>query len=94
LTAGTDTVVVRTPQSQQLADVLTRDGVVWEATEDGALRVRIDNPAIVGHLAFQAGVELHELRVDRFDLEQLFFSLTRGEFATAQPIEPNPETGP
>jgi ABC-2 type transport system ATP-binding protein len=94
LTAGTDTVVVRTPQSQQLADVLSRDGVVWEATEDGALRVRIDNPAIVGHLAFQAGVELHELRVDRFDLEQLFFSLTRGEFATAQPIEPNPETGP
>lgn len=94
LTAGTDTVVVRTPHGQQLADALARDGVVWEATEDGALRVRIDNPAIVGHLAFQAGIELHELRVDRFDLEQLFFSLTRGEFATAQPIEPNPETGP
>jgi ABC-2 type transport system ATP-binding protein len=91
LTAGTDTVVVRTPQGQQLADALSRDGVRWEATEDGALRVRIDNPAIVGHIAFQAGVELHELRVDRFDLEQLFFSLTRGEYATAQPTEPNPE---
>jgi ABC-2 type transport system ATP-binding protein len=56
--------------------------------------VRIDNPAIVGHLAFQAGVELHELRVDRFDLEQLFFSLTRGEYATAEPTEPNPEAAP
>jgi ABC-2 type transport system ATP-binding protein len=94
LTAGTDTVVVRTPQGQQLADVLSRHGVRWEATEDGALRVRIDNPATVGHIAFQAGVELHELRVDRFDLEQLFFSLTRGEYATAQPTEPNPEAPP
>jgi ABC-2 type transport system ATP-binding protein len=94
LTAGTDTVVVRTPQGQQLADALSRHDVRWEATEDGALRVRIDNPATVGHIAFQAGVELHELRVDRFDLEQLFFSLTRGEYATAQPTEPNPEAAP
>jgi ABC-2 type transport system ATP-binding protein len=94
LTAGTDTVVVRTPQGQQLTDALARHGVRWEATEDGALRVRIDNPAIVGHIAFQAGVELHELRVDRFDLEQLFFALTRSENATAQPTEPNPEAAP
>jgi ABC-2 type transport system ATP-binding protein len=94
LTAGTDTVVVRTPQGQQLADALSRHGVRWEGTEDGALRVRIDNPATVGHIAFQAGVELHELRVDRFDLEQLFFSLTRGEYATAEPTEPNPEAAP
>jgi len=94
LTAGTDTVVVRTPQGQQLVDALSRHGVRWEATEDGALRVRIDNPAIVGHIAFQAGVELHELRVDRFDLEQLFFALTRSENATAQPTEPNPEAAP
>ena len=94
LTAGTDTVVVRTPQGQQLADVLARHGLRWEAMEDAALRVRIDNPAIVGHLAFQAGVELHELRVDRFDLEQLFFSLTRCEYVAAQPTEPNPEANP
>ena len=94
LTAGTDTVIVRTPQRQQLADALASHGARWEAMEDGALRVRIDNPAIVGHVAFQAGVELHELRVDRFDLEQLFFSLTRGEYATAQPTESNPEAAP
>ena len=94
LTAGTDTVVVRTPQGQQLADALSRHDVRWEATEDGALRVRIDDPATVGHIAFQAGVELHELRVDRFDLEQLFFALTRGEYAAAQPTEPNPEAAP
>ena len=95
LTAGTDTVVVRTPQVQQLADALSRHSVPWEATEDGVLRVRMDNPAIVGHLAFQAGVELHELRVDRFDLEQLFFSLTRGEYAAADSTtKPDPERAP
>jgi len=94
LTAGTDTVVVRTPQGQQLADALSRHSLRWEAMEDGAVRVRIDDPATVGHIAFQAGVELHELRVDRFDLEQLFFALTRGEYAAAQPTEPNPEAAP
>jgi ABC-2 type transport system ATP-binding protein len=88
LTAGTDTVVVRTPQGQQLADVLSRQGLPWHTTEDGALRVRTDNPAWVGHLAFTAGVELHELRLDRFDLEQLFFSLTRGQYAAAEAAPP------
>ena len=94
LTAGTDTVVVRTPQGQQLADALSRHSLRWEAMEDGAVRVRIDDPATVGHIAFQAGVELHELWVDRFDLEQLFFALTRGEYAAAHPPEPNPEAAP
>ena len=36
--------------------------------------------AQVGHLAFSANVELHELSEHRFDLEQLFFSLTQGEY--------------
>jgi ABC-2 type transport system ATP-binding protein len=95
LTAGSDTVVVRTPQGQQLAEALSQHGVPWLLADDGALRVRSDNPAIVGHLAFLAGVELHELRVDRFDLEQLFFSLTRGEYAAADPTAaPNPEATP
>ena len=34
----------------------------------------------VGHAAFGAGVELHELRTERADLEQLFFQLTEGQF--------------
>ena len=33
-------------------------------------------PAEVGHWALLAGVELHELRSERHDLEELFFSLT------------------
>ena len=35
----------------------------------------------IGHLAFVAGVELHELSTQRFDLEDLFFSLTSGDQA-------------
>jgi hypothetical protein len=31
----------------------------------------------VGRVAFEAGVELHELSAHRFDLEELFFSLTQ-----------------
>jgi ABC-2 type transport system ATP-binding protein len=38
----------------------------------------------VGHIAFTAGVELHELSAQRFDLEELFFALT------AQPAPPGP----
>lgn len=33
-------------------------------------------PAKVGHWAFVAGVELHELQGQRVDLEELFFALT------------------
>jgi ABC-2 type transport system ATP-binding protein len=45
------------------------------------------SPAQVGHLAFTAGVELHELSAQRFDLEQLFFALTE---APAQATSPPP----
>ena len=52
------------------------------ATRSGAdeLRVQGGDAAAVGHTAFEAGVELHELRTERADLEQLFFQLTEGQF--------------
>jgi ABC-2 type transport system ATP-binding protein len=83
LTAGSDTVVVRTPQAGQFAELLLQQGLAADPETDGALRVRSGDAARIGHLAFTAGIELHELRVDRFDLEQLFFTLTQGEFAAA-----------
>jgi ABC-2 type transport system ATP-binding protein len=46
--------------------------------------VRGIDSAAVGHAAFTAGVELHELRTERADLEQLFFSLTQAQY-TAPP---------
>jgi ABC-2 type transport system ATP-binding protein len=92
LTAGTDTVVVRTSQGQQLADALTRRGLPWRVDQD-VIRIRSDDPALVGHLVFTSGVEVHELRLDRFDLEQLFFALTRGQYAGTEPTAPRPDGG-
>ena len=83
LTAGTDSVVVRTPNPAGLYAALVQAGLQAEALEvaPGAapgLRVPRSVGAQVGAIAFAAGIELHELREDRLDLEQLFFSLTSG----------------
>ena len=86
LTAGTDTVLIRTPNALQLANALIARGVTPRQTDPATLRIRGMSPAEVGHLAFTAGVELHELSVQRFDLEELFFALTEG--ANAEPAPP------
>jgi hypothetical protein len=36
---------------------------------------------------------VHELRLNRFDLEQLFFALTRGQYAGTEPTGPRPDGG-
>ncbi|TAM88412.1 MAG: ABC transporter ATP-binding protein [Jatrophihabitans sp.] len=76
LTAGTEVVRVRSPHTDRLAQVLTQAGIPAVADGPGVLQVRGSTPAHVGHLAFTAGVELHELAAQGFDLEDLFFSLT------------------
>jgi ABC-2 type transport system ATP-binding protein len=48
---------------------------------DGGLLVTGMEPAAVGHAAFSAGVELHELAGERADLEQVFLQLTAGKAA-------------
>jgi ABC-2 type transport system ATP-binding protein len=91
LTAGTDFVLVRTPQAQELAQALTAAGIRFEALPAGGgsgFRVPGIAAELVGHLAFAAGVELHELRGEREDLEDLFFSLTQGAHAGRQLAEP------
>ena len=78
------TVVVRSPQADALAAALGRPA---ETTRSGPdqLRVRGLDAAAVGHAAFTAGVELHELRTERADLEQLFFALTQAQYMATQP---------
>jgi ABC-2 type transport system ATP-binding protein len=81
LTAGSHTVVARSPQAGPLAQALAAAGLRGEQVD--ALTLRLPGVALehVGHVAYKAGIELHELSADRFDLEQLFLSLTSGEFA-------------
>jgi ABC-2 type transport system ATP-binding protein len=87
LTAGADTVVVRSPHPEPLVDALATAGHRADRTDATTLRVRGIDIAQVGHIAFTAGVELHELSTERFDLEQLFFALTEGAHVGQAPVQ-------
>src|SRR5207244_8176015 len=73
-------VVVSSPQLDPLGHALANAGGQVTRTGPAQLRVKGMPAAAVGHAAFTAGVELHELRTEKADLEQLFFSLTQAEF--------------
>jgi ABC-2 type transport system ATP-binding protein len=79
LTAGSDSIVVRTPNPDAMHQALAGQPVQVEPGEAGSLRIRGLTIEQVGHLAFAGGVELHELSTHRYDLEDLFFSLTSGD---------------
>ncbi|HEU5267421.1 MAG TPA: ATP-binding cassette domain-containing protein [Jatrophihabitans sp.] len=94
LTAGTDSVFVRTPNIDALRAALAQRADVAPA-DSGGLQVRGLSCEQVGHLAFEAGVELHELSPRRFDLEELFFALTQGSGPPGPPPGPQgPPPGP
>jgi ABC-2 type transport system ATP-binding protein len=78
LTAGTDTVLVRSPNAAALVAALDQAHAEYRQADPSTVQVRQMSLAQVGHLAFATGVELHELSLQRFDLEQLFFALTQG----------------
>jgi ABC-2 type transport system ATP-binding protein len=88
LSAGTAVTVVRGPALGPLQQALAGAGFGGTTEPDGALRVRTDQLGHVGHLAFVHNVELHELRLEEFDLERLFFSLTEGEHRGANLEQP------
>jgi ABC-2 type transport system ATP-binding protein len=90
-----ETVVVRTPSVDPLGNALAAAGANVTRAGQEELRVRGLPAAAVGHAAFAAGVELHELRTERADLEQLFFQLTEGQFAAPGSGQvPPPNGGP
>ena len=80
LTAGQDSVVVRGPNLEALLPALSAAGGTGQRPDPGTVEVKGLAMAQIGHLAFVNNVELHELSERRFDLEQLFFSLTQGEY--------------
>jgi ABC-2 type transport system ATP-binding protein len=79
LSAGTSTAIVRGPNLAVLQQALAGAGLTGSTEQDGSLRVRADELTQIGHLAFVNNVELHELSLEEFDLEKLFFTLTEGE---------------
>jgi ABC-2 type transport system ATP-binding protein len=80
LRAGADggtSVLVRTPEPARLAELL-RAGGHPVTVDGGALTVTGLSAAEIGHRAFAAGIELHELRPHRSGLEEIYFQLTTG----------------
>ena len=72
-------VVVRSPDAQRLVPALLSAGTVSATTrDDGAVVVTGLTSAEVGHHAFVAGCEIHELSVEADALERAFLDLTGG----------------
>jgi ABC-2 type transport system ATP-binding protein len=76
---GAAQVRVRTPQPDELTAALSELNASVTPLPDGALMVNGLDPAAVGHAAFTARVELHELSGERADLERVFLELTAGK---------------
>ena len=96
--SGGGSVLVRSPESERLAELL-RAGGTGVTVDDGALTVTGLTAAEIGHRAFTAGVELHELRPHRSGLEDVYFQLTAGteQFAGDGAVtapDPAPVPGP
>jgi ABC-2 type transport system ATP-binding protein len=77
--AGSHTgmIRVRTPHAQALAAELQRAGAAVLAAPDGSLQVTGVDPGTVGRAALAAQAELHELVLDKPDLEHVFLDLTQ-----------------
>jgi ABC-2 type transport system ATP-binding protein len=79
LDSGPREVLVRTPSPERLRDALSATTMhVVGTDETGRLRVGGGTPEQVGHAAFEAGVELHELVAEASHLERVFLELTEG----------------
>jgi ABC-2 type transport system ATP-binding protein len=77
LDTGPRGVLVRSPEPERLRGALAAASLpVLGETGSGLLRVGGATPAQVGHAAYTAGVELHELVAEASDLERVFLELT------------------
>jgi ABC-2 type transport system ATP-binding protein len=79
-------VLVSTPDAARFAAALASNPATAAAgvtVQDPWVAVAGSTPAVVGHIAFLEGVEIHELRERRPDLETVFLKLTA-------PIDPPP----
>jgi ABC-2 type transport system ATP-binding protein len=69
-------VLVRSPQIEKLAASLNGQAASAVPAGPDGLRITGMDAARIGHLAYAAGVELHELATQRSDLEDVFLALT------------------
>jgi ABC-2 type transport system ATP-binding protein len=80
LTARVGGVVrVQSPQLDQLAEALRREGIVTTVSNDRALLAQGTTKERVGDLALAAGVAIYELVTEGSSLEEVFLDLTSEE---------------
>ncbi|MDQ6640923.1 MAG: ATP-binding cassette domain-containing protein, partial [Actinomycetota bacterium] len=78
--ASTKSVVVRTPQSDELVSALAgREGVTVQVVEDGSVTVTGIDAAAIGDVAFEQQIRLHELAPRVATLEEAFLEATEGD---------------
>jgi ABC-2 type transport system ATP-binding protein len=78
LDAGTGQVIARTPQAEDLARAVERDGVT--AIRDGdTVRISGMTTLEVGEAAVKAEIALAELQKEHFELERRYMELTQGK---------------
>jgi EmrB/QacA subfamily drug resistance transporter len=78
LAAGTQTVLVESPEAERLRAILIGHGAEASAEGEGRLRVVGMPEATIGEVASASGVVLHHLAVQQNELEDLFLELTSG----------------
>ncbi len=75
----TAAVIVRSPDAKRLAGILTSEFAARVTEADGVLSIEGLSAEEIGRAAYGHSVELHELRDDKTDLEQIFLQLTDGQ---------------
>ena len=75
--ASHDSVLVRSPRSVELHDLLAGPGVTVLGVERGAFEVTGISAPDIGDRAAAAGIPLHELSVQKPSLEEAFMTLTK-----------------
>ncbi|GAA4658083.1 ABC transporter ATP-binding protein [Kineococcus glutinatus] len=71
-------VLVRSPQVEELRELVTAAGGHLTSAQDGSFRVADLTPEQIGDAAARRGVALHELTPQRASLEEAFMELTAG----------------
>jgi ABC-2 type transport system ATP-binding protein len=85
-------VLVRSPQTAALAELLRTDGTTVVTTDGHPDGLTVTGLPVeeVGRRAFSGGIELHELRAHTSGLEEVYFRLTAGseQYAAGRPEVP------
>ena len=77
ITSNTEaTVLVRSPEVDRLAGLLTSSGASVVSGDNGSLLVTRAESSRIGELARTAGIALHELSPQQASLEEVFMELT------------------